>query len=74
MSFPNETENPWQTLKSQVVYDNKWIQVRHEDVINPSGGAGIYGVVHYKNKAIGVIPIDDEGLYLFGRTVSLSFE
>jgi ADP-ribose pyrophosphatase len=68
MSLPNETENPWQTLKSQVVYDNKWIQVRHEDVINPSGGAGIYGVVHYKNKAIGVIPIDDEGYtYLVGQ-------
>jgi ADP-ribose pyrophosphatase len=68
MSLPNETENPWQTLNSQVVYDNKWIQVRHEEVINPSGGEGIYGVVHYKNKAIGVIPIDDEGYtYLVGQ-------
>lgn len=61
-------ENPWQTLQSEVVYDNKWIQVRHEDVLNPSGGKGIYGVVHYKNKAIGVIPIDNEGyIYLVGQ-------
>ncbi|TAH09142.1 MAG: DNA mismatch repair protein MutT, partial [Runella slithyformis] len=39
-----EAHNPWQTRSSQVVYDNKWIEVRHEEVINPSGGEGIYGV------------------------------
>jgi 8-oxo-dGTP pyrophosphatase MutT (NUDIX family) len=27
-------------------------------VINPSGGRGIYGKVHFKNRAIGIIPID----------------
>ncbi|MFN8346431.1 MAG: NUDIX hydrolase [Spirosomataceae bacterium] len=68
MPLLNENENPWTTLKSQVVYDNKWIQVRHEDVITPGGGPGIYGVVHYKNKAIGVIPVDAEGFtYLVGQ-------
>jgi 8-oxo-dGTP pyrophosphatase MutT (NUDIX family) len=30
-------------------------------VIRPDGEPGIYGVVHYKNRAIGVLPIDDEG-------------
>jgi len=30
-------------------------------VINPSGGKGIYGKIHFKNKAIGVIPIDHDG-------------
>jgi ADP-ribose pyrophosphatase len=68
MTLPIETDNPWQTINSEVVYDNKWIQVRHEEVINPSGGAGIYGVVHYKNKAIGIIPVDNEGFtYLVGQ-------
>jgi len=68
MTLPKDNTSPWQTLKSEVVYDNKWIQVRHEDVLNPSGGTGIYGVVHYKNKAIGVIPIDEEGYtYLVGQ-------
>ncbi|MDF7820576.1 NUDIX hydrolase [Runella sp. MFBS21] len=68
MSLPFDHTNPWKTLTSNVVYDNKWIQVRHEEVLNPSGGPGIYGVVHYKNKAIGVIPIDDEGYtYLVGQ-------
>jgi 8-oxo-dGTP pyrophosphatase MutT (NUDIX family) len=54
-------ENPWQTLSNTVVYDNNWIQVSHRDVINPSGGTGIYGKVHFKNIAIGIIPIDAAG-------------
>ena len=54
-------ENPWKTLDSTVVYDNAWISVKHENVINPAGKNGIYGVVSFKNIAIGIIPIDDDG-------------
>jgi ADP-ribose pyrophosphatase len=54
-------ENPWKTLSSREVYSNKWISVEEHAVINPSGGNGIYGKVHFKNKAIGVIPIDEHG-------------
>jgi ADP-ribose pyrophosphatase len=61
-------ENPWTTLDSEIVYDNQWISVRHENVINPSGNMGIYGKVHYKNRAIGVVPIDTDGnTYLVGQ-------
>jgi ADP-ribose pyrophosphatase len=28
-------------------------------VINPAGGAGIYGEVHFKNLAIGILPLDE---------------
>lgn len=35
---------------------------------NPSGNPGIYGKVHYKNIAIGVLPLDDElNTYLVGQ-------
>jgi 8-oxo-dGTP pyrophosphatase MutT (NUDIX family) len=53
-------KNNWQTLHIEEVYDNPWIQVTHRDVINPSGGKGIYGKVHFKNLAIGIVPIDEE--------------
>ena len=43
------------------MYDNPWIRVDEHDVINPSGNPGIYGVVHFKNIAIGIIPVDEEG-------------
>ena len=52
---------PWKTLTSREVYDNRWIRVEEHDVINPAGGEGIYGKVHFKNKAIGIIPIDRDG-------------
>ncbi|UTW63221.1 NUDIX hydrolase [bacterium SCSIO 12741] len=53
--------NPWQTLSTEEIYDNPWIRVREHQVIHPGGTPGIYGVVDFKNLAIGVIPIDDEG-------------
>jgi len=51
----------WQTLRSQVVYDNSWISVSHHEVITPAGTEGIYGVVHFKNVAVGVVPLDEAG-------------
>jgi 8-oxo-dGTP pyrophosphatase MutT (NUDIX family) len=51
-------DNPWTTLSSREVYDNKWIQVAEHQVINPAGGTGIYGKVHFKNKAIGIVALD----------------
>ena len=56
-----EDENPWQTLSSELKYDNRWIRVTEHQVVNPNGGRGIYGTVHFKNLAIGVVPLDDEG-------------
>lgn len=57
----NEENNPWQSISEEIVYDNKWITVTHEKVITPSNTKGIYGTVHLKNYAIGIIPIDEDG-------------
>ena len=54
-------ENKWITHQSKEVYDNPWIKVVHDDVTTPTGTSGIYGTVLFKNKAIGIIPIDREG-------------
>lgn len=63
-----DESNPWQTLSGKVVYENPWIAVRQDDVIRPDGEPGIYGVVHYKNKAIGILPIDRDGsVHLVGQ-------
>jgi 8-oxo-dGTP pyrophosphatase MutT (NUDIX family) len=64
----NTTENPWQTLNSAIRYENPWLSIRHEEVVTPAGTPGIYGVVSFKNKAVGVIPIDADGYtYLVGQ-------
>ena len=57
----DSSKNPWITHKTRPVYENPWIHVSESEVTNPGGGSGIYGVVHFKNRAIGVVPIDAEG-------------
>jgi 8-oxo-dGTP pyrophosphatase MutT (NUDIX family) len=54
-------KNPWTTLSAKPQYDNPWIRVIEHDVLNPKGDPGIYGVVRFKNLAIGVLPIDADG-------------
>ena len=62
------TENNWKTLSSKTVYENAWLEISHREVINPAGKDGIYGVVKFKNKALGIIPIDENGnIYLVGQ-------
>ena len=55
----DQQKNPWQVLAAKQVYDNKWINVTEYDVINPGGGKGIYGKVHFKNLAIGIVVLDE---------------
>lgn len=61
-------KTPWKTISTKEVYDNAWINVEEHQVINPSGNQGIYGKVHFKNKAIGIIPLDeDNNTWLVGQ-------
>lgn len=57
----DEFKNPWTTLSGEEKYDNPWINVTEYKVLNPGGGPGIYGKVHFKNQAIGIVPIDNDG-------------
>jgi 8-oxo-dGDP phosphatase len=57
----DESKNPWTVISKETRYENDWIRVDHHEVLNPSGGPGIYGVVHFKNHALGVVPIDEKG-------------
>lgn len=57
----DNNRNPWKCLSTRKVYDNPWIFVEEDEVINPKGGSGIYGRVHFKGYALGIIPLDTEG-------------
>jgi 8-oxo-dGTP pyrophosphatase MutT (NUDIX family) len=62
------TENNWKTLSTDTVYENAWLELSHREVITPGGSNGIYGLVKFKNQAIGVLPIDNEqNIYLVGQ-------
>ncbi|MES2675452.1 MAG: NUDIX hydrolase [Pseudomonadota bacterium] len=60
-NYPIEKIGGWKTKNSKITYENPWIKITHDEVITAEGTDGIYGVVHFKNTAIGIIPIDDEG-------------
>ena len=63
-----EHKNPWQIINAKPVYDNPWISLTEYDVINPGGGKGIYGKVHFKNIAVGIIVMDEDlNTYLVGQ-------
>jgi 8-oxo-dGTP pyrophosphatase MutT (NUDIX family) len=63
----DETKNPWLSISSKQIYDNPWISVCEDRVVRPDGKPGIYGVVHYKNIAVGVLAIEEDHIYLVGQ-------
>ena len=63
-----QENNPWTIVESHKIYDNNWIGLTEHQVINPSGGRGIYGEVHFKNHAIGILLLDKEmNTWLIGQ-------
>lgn len=57
--LPSTSIGPWRRIARRVAYENPWIVVWHDDVERPDGGPGIYGVVHFRTLAVGIVSIDD---------------
>jgi 8-oxo-dGTP pyrophosphatase MutT (NUDIX family) len=55
----NDT-SPWRRVSRRTAYENAWIEVLHDEVIRPDGEPGIYGTVHFRHVAVGVVPLDTE--------------
>lgn len=65
--LPSE-ENPWKIIDTEVKLDTPWVTCKLHRVVNPSGSAGIYGVTEFKNLAIGILPVDEDGnTYIIGQ-------
>lgn len=54
-----DTKNPWQTLSTQVEFDNPWFTVTTHDTVAPDGHRPRYGKISFKNRAVGIIPLDE---------------
>jgi 8-oxo-dGTP pyrophosphatase MutT (NUDIX family) len=60
--------DPWTVLDERRVYDNPWIALDERNVLTPGGRPGIYGIVRFKRRAIGVLPIEPDGsVHLVGQ-------
>jgi 8-oxo-dGTP pyrophosphatase MutT (NUDIX family) len=53
-------ESPWRRLSRRTAYETDWITVWHDEVTRPSGAPGIYGVVHFRSVAVGIVPLDEQ--------------
>lgn len=58
---PKNPLNSWKTLNSKLVYESPWIAVNKHETINPAGKPAIYSVVNFKNLAIGILPLSNDG-------------
>lgn len=56
----DENKNPWIKKSTEKIYESPWIKVVEDQVIRPNKSEGIYGHVHFKNKALGIIPLDED--------------
>ncbi|WP_374471102.1 NUDIX domain-containing protein [Phenylobacterium sp.] len=52
---------PWGRGEARLVYDNPWIRVTEYDAVAPTGRPAVYGVVSFKNLAMAVLPLHDDG-------------
>ena len=55
---------PWRRRTRRVAYENPWIDVWHDEVDRPDGTPGVYGVVHFRSRAVGVVAVGEDGRIL----------
>ncbi len=51
----------WKKLSTRMVWENDWMQVHEDEVVNPGGGENLYGHVHFKNHSVAIVPLDEIG-------------
>lgn len=66
--FPPSPPNPWITHGTQTCFRSHWILVERNLVTTPSGSEADYGVVRFRNKAVGVIPYENGKIWMVGQT------
>ena len=58
----------WKKISTRTVWENDWMRVLEDEVINPGGGRNLYGHVHFKNLAVAIVPLDEyDNVWLVGQ-------
>ncbi len=56
--------SPWQTLETNIVYQNKWMRIREDKVITPTGSKGIYAFLESTDSTMVVVLSNKHEIYL----------
>ena len=51
----------WTRVSERPIYENPWISVTEHQAIAPTGKPALYGVVSFKNLAMAVLPLFEDG-------------
>jgi ADP-ribose pyrophosphatase len=65
--MPKDSDNPWKKLTSEVVYKNKWYEVRRDEVVRPDGQRGEYNVMDGPDGAFIAALDDDHNIYMIRK-------
>ncbi|MFT3998184.1 MAG: NUDIX hydrolase [Asticcacaulis sp.] len=57
----NAVRPRWQPRNVRVVHDSPWIALELSEPIAPTGNEARYGLIRFKNRAVGVLPLHDDG-------------
>lgn len=52
---------PWVRGPGRLVYDNPWIRLTEYQATAPTGNTTVYGLVSFKNYAVAILPLFDDG-------------
>jgi 8-oxo-dGTP pyrophosphatase MutT (NUDIX family) len=52
---------PWTRGESRLVFENPWLKLTEYEAVAPTGSPAAYGVVGFKNFAIAVLPLHEDG-------------
>jgi 8-oxo-dGTP pyrophosphatase MutT (NUDIX family) len=52
---------PWTHGPERRIYENPWLTLREYDAVAPTGKPALYGVVGFKNLAMAILPIHEDG-------------
>ncbi|HEU5122001.1 MAG TPA: NUDIX hydrolase [Candidatus Saccharimonadales bacterium] len=63
------SDNPWKVKSSKIVYENRWMRVREDTVVTPTGSDGIYGYMESNDSVMIAVLNERNELYLV-RTFS----
>lgn len=65
---PPDLSKGWRIKSSTSKYKTNWMHVAEYEALAPTGVDAVYGLVKFQNLAVGVLPLDEDGMtYLVGQ-------
>lgn len=56
-----EARDPWTRYEQKRLYENPWFTLETQDCLTPNGTPANYTWMHFKNRAVGIIPLHEDG-------------